>query len=64
MSSTVNKSPCAQCGEQVSVTGTNLASGDQLAIDQMECPNCGAHLVRDIDGHADHGWRLVVKPDG
>lgn len=64
MSSTLNESPCPQCGQQVSVTDTNLERGDQFAFDQMECPNCGAQLVRDIDGHADHGWRLVEKADG
>jgi hypothetical protein len=48
----------------VPVTTANLESGDQLAVDRTECLNCGAHLVRDIDGHADRGWRLAENLNG
>ena len=59
MSGAVNESPCPRCGQQVSVTTANLESGDQLAVDRTECPNCGAHLGWDIEGYADRGWRLA-----
>jgi ribosomal protein S27AE len=64
LSSTVNQQPCPRCGQQVSVTTANLESGDQLAVDRTECPNCGAHLARDIEGHADRGWRLAETSIG
>jgi len=48
----------------VSVTTANLESGDQLAVDRTECPSCGAHLARDIEGHADRGWHLAENVNG
>jgi ribosomal protein S27AE len=63
VSSTDNESLCPRCGQQVIVTTTNLEHGDQLALDRTECPNCGAHLVRDVDGHIDRGWRLAETAD-
>ena len=32
---------------------------EQLALSHTECPNCGAPLVRAVEGHADRGWRLA-----
>lgn len=64
LSSTVNESPCPRCSLQVSVTTANLESGGQLVVDRAECPNCGAHLARDIVGHADRGWSLAENLDG
>lgn len=61
MSSTVNKPLCPGSGQQALVTTTNLEHDDQLALDRTECPTCGAHLVRDVDGHIDRGWRLAAK---
>jgi len=59
MSSTVDEPPCPQCGQPVPVTITTPEAGDQLAVDQVECPGCGIPLQRNIDGHADLGWRLA-----
>jgi ribosomal protein S27AE len=63
VSSTVNEQPCPSCGQPVLVTATTLEHGDQLALDRTECPHCAAHLVRDVDGHVDGGWRLAEEPD-
>ena len=56
------QSPCPRCGEAVPVTATNLDAGDQLAAAQVDCPSCAAALVRDVEGHADRGWRLAEEP--
>jgi ribosomal protein S27AE len=50
---------CPRCGQAVSVTAGDREAGDQLVLSKMDCPNCGAQLVRDIEGHADRGWRLA-----
>jgi hypothetical protein len=49
--------PCPRCGEAVPVTTGDRKAGDQLAVGDTECPSCGARLTREVDGHADHGWR-------
>ncbi len=59
MSGGVDQSSCPQCGQPVSLTVGSAEGGDQLAAPATECPQCGAALVRDIDGRADHGWRLA-----
>jgi hypothetical protein len=48
----------------VSTTVATSVPGDQLALDWMGCPNCGALLVRDVEGHADRGWRLEEERGG
>ena len=58
MPEAVDTSPCPQCGQPVSATAIEPESGDQLAVDRLECPKCGASLVRDVEGHADRGWRV------
>lgn len=50
---------CPRCGEAVPVAAGDRAAGDQLALDEMDCPSCGAPLVRDVEGHADRGWRVA-----
>jgi predicted RNA-binding Zn-ribbon protein involved in translation (DUF1610 family) len=50
---------CPSCGQAVPVTTGDRESGDQLALSELDCPNCGARLVRVMDGHADGGWRLA-----
>jgi hypothetical protein len=30
-----------------------------LAVGDRDCPGCGARLVREVQGHADRGWRLA-----
>jgi hypothetical protein len=37
---------------------------DQLAAERIECPNCGASLARDVEGHLDRGSRVDEEPDG
>ncbi len=59
MSGAVDTSPCPSCREPVPATVTTSQAGDQLAVDRLECPSCGAALVRDVDGHVDRGWRLA-----
>jgi hypothetical protein len=49
--------PCPRCGEAVPVTTGDRGAGDQLALGELECPSCGARLVRDVEGHVDRGWR-------
>jgi hypothetical protein len=61
MSSAVDESPCPQCGEPVSKTVGSPEDHDQLAAPSLQCPACGAALVRAIDGHADLGWRLAEE---
>ena len=58
MSSAVDESPCPSCGEPVHVTASTSAPGDQVAVSNIECPHCGASLVRAVEGHADRGWQL------
>jgi endogenous inhibitor of DNA gyrase (YacG/DUF329 family) len=55
----LDTSPCPSCEEPVHATVTAPEAGDQLAVDRLECPSCGASLVRDVDGHVDRGWRLA-----
>jgi hypothetical protein len=50
---------CPDCGQEVPVTTGDRGTGDQLALGDMDCPNCDARLVRDVAGHADRGWRLA-----
>ncbi len=59
MSDAADDPLCPRCGEAVSVTAGNRQAGDQLAVSDIDCPNCGARLVREMDGHADRGWRLA-----
>lgn len=56
---TIDESPCPRCGTPVSVTAGRTEAGDQLAAPTLECPECGAQLVRAVDGPADRGWRLA-----
>jgi hypothetical protein len=51
--------PCPGCGQPVPVAVGDRGAGDQLALNEMDCPSCGTRLVRAVEGHADHGWRLV-----
>jgi hypothetical protein len=53
----VDQPPCPCCGQPVSATSGDREAGDQLSLGEADCPSCGARLVRDIDGHTDHGWR-------
>ena len=50
---------CPRCGQEVPVTAGDQGSGDQVALSDRGCPNCDARLVRDVEGHADRGWRLA-----
>ena len=36
----------------------------QAEADQGLRPNCGASLARDVEGHADRGWRIDEEPNG
>jgi hypothetical protein len=59
-----NDDPCCpRCGHAVPVTAGDRAAGDQLAVAEIDCPSCGVRLVRDIQGHADRGWRRSLPPD-
>jgi len=49
--------PCPRCGHGVPVTVGDRETGDQLALGELECPSCGARLIRDVQGPADRGWR-------
>jgi hypothetical protein len=60
----VDERPCPRCKQPVSVTMTNVETGDQLAVEHRECPGCGAALVRNIEGYADRGWRLAESGTG
>jgi hypothetical protein len=51
--------PCPACGQPVPVAAGDRAAGDQLALPEMDCPSCGAHLARAVEGHADRGWSLA-----
>ena len=54
----MHESPCPGCGHPVSVTIATEASSDQIAAERTRCPSCEADLVRAVEGHVDHGWRL------
>jgi DNA-directed RNA polymerase subunit RPC12/RpoP len=54
-----NDPPCPRCGEAVSLTTGDREAGDQIAAGEIDCPHCGARLIRDVQGHADRGWRLA-----
>jgi hypothetical protein len=62
MQATLEEPRCPQCGEPVPLTITTSESGDQLTPEQIECTGCGALLERAVEGHSDHGWRLVQRP--
>ena len=64
MTGTVDQPVCPQCGQAISTTVAPSEDSDQFAVDRIECPNCGASLVRDVEGHADRGWRLDDEPGG
>jgi ribosomal protein S27AE len=64
MPAAVDQPPCPRCGQAVSVTTTTAEPGDQLAVERVDCPNCGARLARDVEGHADRGWRLDEQSNG
>jgi predicted RNA-binding Zn-ribbon protein involved in translation (DUF1610 family) len=51
--------PCPRCGEAVPAAAGDRSAGDQLAVGERDCPNCGTRIVRDVHGHADRGWRLT-----
>jgi hypothetical protein len=51
--------PCPRCGHAVPVSAGDREAGDQLAVGDRDCPGCGARLVREVQGHADRGWRLA-----
>jgi hypothetical protein len=52
--------PCPRCGRPLALSAGDQAAGDQLALSQIDCPGCGARLARDVQGHADHGWRMAA----
>jgi len=54
-----NDPSCPHCGRGVPVTEGDREAGDQFAVVEMDCPSCRARLVRDVQGHADRGWRLA-----
>ena len=64
VSAAVDEPLCPRCGQPVSATATTGERGDQLAAERIECPNCGASLARDVEGHADRGWRIDEEPNG
>jgi endogenous inhibitor of DNA gyrase (YacG/DUF329 family) len=59
MTDALDSSPCPQCGELVPVTVTTDDPAAQSAPPAVECPHCGAALVRAVAGPADQGWRLA-----
>ena len=52
-----NDPPCPHCGQAVPATAGDRNAGEQLAVSERDCPSCGTPLVRELDGHADRGWR-------
>jgi predicted RNA-binding Zn-ribbon protein involved in translation (DUF1610 family) len=52
-----NDPVCPSCGQAVPTTAGDRDAGDQFAVGERDCPNCGTHIVRDVQGHADQGWR-------
>jgi ribosomal protein S27AE len=63
MSAAVNEPLCPRCARPLSATITTDQPGDQLAAARIKCPHCGASLVRDVEGHADRGWRVDEEPN-
>jgi ribosomal protein S27AE len=59
MSDSPAQSPCPRCGQALSTTVSGSRVADQLASERISCANCGAGLVRVVDGHADRGWQLA-----
>jgi len=57
----IEQSSCPRCEGPIEAT-ISQETGDQLAFERIECPHCGAQLVRDVEGHADRGWRLDDQP--
>ena len=57
----IDRSSCPRCGRPIEAP-ISPETGDQLALERIECPQCGAQLARDIEGHADRGWRLDDAP--
>jgi DNA-directed RNA polymerase subunit RPC12/RpoP len=55
---------CLRCGQPVSATATTGEPGDQFAAERIECPHCGAALPRDVEKHADRGWRVDEERNG
>ena len=64
MTAGIHEAPCPQCGQAVSVTLATSETSDQLAAERTRCPGCGAPLVRAIEGHTDHGWRIGEESGG
>ena len=64
MTAGIHEAPCPQCGQAVSVTLATSETSDQLASERTRCPGCGAPLVRAIEGHTDHGWRIGEESGG
>jgi predicted RNA-binding Zn-ribbon protein involved in translation (DUF1610 family) len=58
---TTDQPPCPRCGEAIPTTARGDEPVDQLALGHAACPVCGATLERSVEGHADHGWRLVSE---
>ena len=54
-----NDPQCPRCGQAVPAAAGDRTAGDQLAVGERDCPNCGTRIVREVDGHADRGWRLT-----
>jgi hypothetical protein len=52
-----DESCCPCCSQPLSITTADGEAGDQLALNRRSCPSCGTLLMRDVDGHADRGWR-------
>ena len=59
MSNSTDERACARCGAPVPTTVTAADTAEQLAVDRVVCPSCGAELVRGVEGHADRGWQLA-----
>lgn len=57
MHDVLDEPECPRRGQRVSTIVGASEAGEQLAVDRLECPNCGARLVRDIEGHGDRRWR-------
>lgn len=60
MATDLEEPRCPRCGTLVPVTLTTPEPGDQLTPERVDCPGCGAHLERAVDGHADYGWRVAA----
>ena len=55
VSAAVDEPLCSRCSQPVSAKAATGRPGDQLAAERIECPNCGASLARDVEGHLDRG---------